>query len=186
MKPIDVGLGHRFTCAAVLLMTLGHTTSHSHADDFLSEQPLAILEKDAIDESSGLAVGRRANDVFWTHNDSNGKPRLFAFDRTGKHLGTSRIQGAEAIDWEDMGSFAVNRHPYLFVADVGDNAKAREHYTIYVVKEPFHPSRMWSAFQFTSNMLTARVTAKRLPTIRSIGAFCWSSKNFDCLRPYTG
>ena len=58
---------------------------------------LAKLANREIDESSGLACSRAASDVFWTHNDSGDRPRVFAFDVEGKHLGAFRLAGAEAV-----------------------------------------------------------------------------------------
>ena len=141
MNLVHLRSGRPFIVVALVTFIVVYASSASVADNLVETKPLAFLQKDAIVESSGLAIGRRKDNVFWTHNDSNGEPRLFAFDRSGKHLGTSRIRGAEAIDWEDMGSFVVNRHPYLFAADVGDNARKREHCTIYVAKEPVSPKR---------------------------------------------
>lgn len=102
---------------------------------------LAKLEKDAITESSGLAPSQQSPDVFWTHNDSGDEPRVFAFDRQGRHLGTSHFLGAKSKDWEDMGSFRLNGRSYLFVADVGDNGGKRESYSIYIAREPENPKR---------------------------------------------
>ena len=42
---------------------------------------IAILSDKSINESSGMACGRRNKDVFWTHNDSGDEPRIFAFNR---------------------------------------------------------------------------------------------------------
>lgn len=102
---------------------------------------LCRLAKDDITESSGLAVSRRCGEVLWTHNDSGDKPRLFAFNQRGEHLGTSYLIGAEAIDWEDMGAFSYNSQAYLFVADVGDNLRERDEYQIYVAREPKSPKK---------------------------------------------
>ena len=56
---------------------------------------LAVLEHEAIRESSGLAASRLRPGVFWTHNDSGDKPRLYAFDTAGTHLGCWEAPGAE-------------------------------------------------------------------------------------------
>ena len=83
-----------------------------------------------------MAASRRHPGLFWTHNDSGDEPRIFAFDEQGRHCGVCRLRGAEAIDWEDMGSFTLRGSHYLFVADVGDNVRKREQYTIYLIAEP--------------------------------------------------
>lgn len=96
----------------------------------------AVLEKKAIDESSGLAVSRRDDARFWTHNDSGDEPRLFAFDADGKHVGTYEVPDATARDWEDMASFELDGDPFLLIGDVGDNMAMRIFCTLYLVKEP--------------------------------------------------
>ena len=55
-------------------------------------------------ESSGLAVSKCQQNVFWTHNDSGDDAFIYAFAGDGKHLGTWRVTGAVNRDWEDMAS----------------------------------------------------------------------------------
>ena len=101
---------------------------------------LANLTNKKINESSGLACSRRRRNVFWTHNDSGDKPRIYAFNNKGKDLGTFDIAGAQAIDWEDMASVRLGKTPYLLLADVGDNNTRRKNCTLYFVKEPDLPA----------------------------------------------
>jgi len=89
-----------------------------------------------ICESSGVAAGRRNPGVFWTHNDSGGKPRLFAFDTKGRDRALLVIDRAHHTDWEDIASFTLDDKHYLLVADAGDNAKRRKLYVLYLVEEP--------------------------------------------------
>jgi len=97
---------------------------------------LAKLADPAINESSGLATGRTNRGVFWTHNDSGGRPRVFAFTMQGKALATVTVTGARARDWEDMASFTFNGRGVLLAADVGDNSANRGVYTLYAFYEP--------------------------------------------------
>ena len=97
---------------------------------------IATLDLAALKESSGLACSRRTPGVFWSHNDSGDKPRVYAFDRKGRHLATVTVTGAKARDWEDMASATIDGKPYLLLADVGDNNAKRKHVTLYVVEEP--------------------------------------------------
>jgi len=92
-----------------------------------------------IDESSGVAISRLRDGVFWTHNDSGDTPRLYAFDRTGRVLATVEVEGAHARDWEDMCSYRRGGHSYLLIGDTGDNAARRSHVTLYIVPEPKLP-----------------------------------------------
>ena len=91
-------------------------------------------------ETSGLAGGLRNPGVWWTHNDSGDTPRVFALEGDGRLLTTATVTGATALDWEDMdigpGPGGV---PTIYVADVGDNGKARQGtvgYQLYRFWEP--------------------------------------------------
>jgi hypothetical protein len=88
-----------------------------------------------IDESSGLAASRTTRGVFWTHNDSGGRPRLYAFDSRGNMLGRFAVDGRNR-DWEDLCAYRRKGRGYLVVADTGDNARRRRDYRIYVCREP--------------------------------------------------
>ena len=108
---------------------------------FSDPKRICELEKKDIYESSGLAVSNLQVDQFWTHNDSGDKPRLFAFDSKGRHLGTSQVKGADALDWEDMASATIGGEAILLIGDVGDNRRIRKHCTIYLVLEPKNPKK---------------------------------------------
>lgn len=101
-----------------------------------SGEELARLEAGEINESSGLACSRINKAVFWTHNDSGDKPRIFAVSRNGRTLATVNIRNAKAVDWEDMCSFVIGGKSYLLLADTGDNARRRKYVTLYLVEEP--------------------------------------------------
>ena len=91
-----------------------------------------------IDEISGLAQSRKHPDIFWVHNDSGDTARVFAVNRKGVLVGTYSLDGAEAIDWEDMaiGPAPGTNEFYLYLADCGDNSSNRPSIRIYRVLEP--------------------------------------------------
>src|SRR5206468_2956607 len=98
---------------------------------------LATVENGAVREASALAASRRAPGVYWTLNDSGNEPLLFAFDASGRNLGTFRVDGARNVDWEALqvgprrdGGFA------LYIGDSGDNDRIRRESAIYRVPEP--------------------------------------------------
>ncbi len=101
---------------------------------------IATLANRAIDESSGLAVGHRRQGVFWTHNDSGSKPRLYAFGPKGEDLGTFDVPGVGATDWEDIASFDLDGKPYLLISDVGDNDAKRDSCLLHLLAEPKLPA----------------------------------------------
>jgi hypothetical protein len=89
-----------------------------------------------IKEASGLAVSRTLDGVLWTHNDSGDAPRLFAIDRAGATRATFTLEGAEAVDWEDLCSFRRGERGWVLVADTGDNDSLRASVMLYLVEEP--------------------------------------------------
>jgi len=118
--------------ALLLALTVTAAAGEPPPSAYAPARQLCTLANAAIDESSGLAASRRRDGVFWTHNDSGDGPRLYAFNRKGEHLATITVGGAVARDWEDMASFTLRGKPWLLVGDVGDNARARRHSTLYV------------------------------------------------------
>ena len=88
-----------------------------------------------LPEASGAALSRRTPGVIWSHNDS-GQPFLYAFDTSGASRGRVRIPNATVVDWEDISVAACPGGTCVYVADIGDNNRARRSVTIYRVPEP--------------------------------------------------
>ena len=103
---------------------------------------LATLEDRRISESSGLVAARRSPGLFWTHNDSGDGPFVYALDRAGRSRGTWRVEGAQAIDWEDIaaGPGPTEGQSYLYAGDIGDNGREREFVVVYRFPEPEIPA----------------------------------------------
>ncbi len=79
--------------------------------------------------------------MFWTHNDSGDRARIYAFDAKGRDLGTYEIPGVRARDWEDMASFVLDKKSRLLLADCGDNASKRKLCSLHIVAEPKIPTK---------------------------------------------
>ena len=88
-----------------------------------------------LPEASGAALSRRTPGVIWSHNDS-GQPLLHAVDASGQSRGRVRIPNATVEDWEDVSVAACPGGSCLYVADIGDNDRARRSVTIYRIPEP--------------------------------------------------
>lgn len=73
---------------------------------------------------------------FWAHNDSGGEPVLFCLEMTGASCGTTVVEGAGAVDWEDIAAAPGPDGDSLYIADIGDNERRRDSVTIYRVDEP--------------------------------------------------
>lgn len=95
------------------------------------------IKSPEITESSGLANSPCQPEVLWTHNDSGGGPFIFAVNKKGEHLATLHILNAQNRDWEDL---AIREEApgecYMYIADIGNNQKTNQIFTIYKVKEP--------------------------------------------------
>jgi hypothetical protein len=91
----------------------------------------------SLNEISGMSQSHANPDVFWVHNDSGGRPEVYAVSRAGELLGTFQLDGAKAIDWEDMAiGPGLDGGAYLYLADIGDNTGKRTSVQVYRVPEP--------------------------------------------------
>src|SRR6266851_3364421 len=101
------------------------------------------LQSPRVKEISGVAVSRAHPGVLWTHNDSGDGSYMYATDLTGADRGFVRIDGARAVDWEDiaLGPCPVRRGACLYIADTGDNDRTRKSVVIYAVPEPDPPGK---------------------------------------------
>lgn len=105
---------------------------------FGSRINMGEIENNKIDEASGLAASIKNPGVLWTHNDSGGKNRIFAFDSSGKNLGEFFISGITNRDWEDitLGPGPDDSKTYLYIGDIGDNSAQYLFKYIYRIEEP--------------------------------------------------
>ncbi len=106
-----------------------------------------------LNEVSGIIRGVRYPEVFWVHNDSGDKARIFAINiegevvfpewLKGKKDGSSfdeqqnrykglPIHGASNYDWEDI----TMLDDMIILSDTGNNGNARRDLAVYVIKEP--------------------------------------------------
>jgi len=120
------------TSHSVVQAQEGRCTAFERLDD------AGVITSSSVIEASGLAFSRAHNDVLWTHNDSGDGPTLYAMDRSGRDLGSWRVIGADAKDWEDVavGPCADTSRSCLYIADMGNNDRARNDLVIYRVPEP--------------------------------------------------
>jgi hypothetical protein len=89
-----------------------------------------------IPESSGLAASHRHLGLLYTHNDSGDTPRFFAIDQNANVLAEMHLDGANALDWEDIAVGPCPAGWCVYPADIGDNTATRAYDTIYRVAEP--------------------------------------------------
>ena len=115
----------------------GSLANAQKSADYQAPKVVGTIDSNEISESSGLANSPCQSDVLWTHNDSGGGAFIFALDKTGKKLATFKVTGAKNTDWEDL---AIRKEPsgecFLYIGEIGNNARARAEFTVYKVKEP--------------------------------------------------
>ncbi|MEV6161308.1 WD40 repeat domain-containing protein [Streptomyces sp. NPDC052052] len=121
-----------FGAAALLLLsgTVPAAASGDGADrSFTIEDP-------RITESSGLAASRTHPGIYWTHNDSDDGPYVYAVDsRTGRTVATITMQGVGRP--RDVEAISLGPDGNLYVGDIGDNLNGSwDHVWIYRFPEP--------------------------------------------------
>ncbi|MBM4794076.1 hypothetical protein HXP44_18880 [Streptomyces sioyaensis] len=105
--------------------------------------PAAADEPDAftigdprITESSGLAASRAHPGIYWTHNDSDDGPYLYAVDgRSGRTVARITLRGIGSP--RDVEAISIGPDGNLYVGDIGDNLGGSwDHVWIYRLPEP--------------------------------------------------
>lgn len=92
-----------------------------------------ISHKD-IEESSGLVLSRKHDDLAYTINDSGNDPIVYAIKvSTGEVVGTTLIGGGELDDPEAL---SIDNTGTLWIADIGDNGDDRDDIALYALPEP--------------------------------------------------
>ncbi|MFQ5856151.1 MAG: metallophosphoesterase family protein [Anaerolineae bacterium] len=126
-----------------LTFAIGLLFSHSlsamaDCPTFIAPAQLGTVESSLLAEISGVAASRKNADVLWVHNDSGDSARIYAMSIQGRHLGIYDLVGASATDWEDIavGPGPTEGQDYIYVGDIGDNARQRPSVTVYRVAEP--------------------------------------------------
>ncbi|WP_406726883.1 WD40 repeat domain-containing protein [Streptomyces sp. GD-15H] len=89
-----------------------------------------------ITESSGLAASRLHPGVYWTHNDSDDGPYLYAVDSaTGETVARLTLTGIGTP--RDVEAISIGPGNRIFVGDIGDNLGGTwPHVWIYELPEP--------------------------------------------------
>ncbi|MBC2595747.1 hypothetical protein H5P28_15880 [Ruficoccus amylovorans] len=101
-------------------------------------EPAATMRSALINEGSGIAKSTRYEGVYWTHNDSGDRARIFPVTLQGETVAMGDglgipVKMAENKDWEDIAS---DHKGNLLIGDFGNNANRRKDLLVYVVPEP--------------------------------------------------
>jgi len=103
--------------------------------------PYSKLSFAPIKEASGLVKSRLQENVFWTHNDSGDRPRIFPVIKDGdiikanstKHYSGVFLENAKNVDWEDI---TTDDKGNLIIGDCGNNKNKRKNLAFYIINEP--------------------------------------------------
>ncbi|MGY5129274.1 hypothetical protein [Streptomyces nigrescens] len=89
-----------------------------------------------ITESSGLTASRTHPGIYWTHNDSDDGPYLYAVDgKSGRTVARITLRGVGAP--RDVEAIAAGPDGDLYIGDIGDNLGGSwNHVWIYRFPEP--------------------------------------------------
>lgn len=124
----------RLAAAVVALVVLAAAPAGAATvcDRFGPARQVGTVADGDLTEISGVAASRTHPGVWWVHDDSGGLPAVSAVGDHGEALGTYRLAGAEAFDWEDIAAAKGQ----LYVGDIGDNRAQRKDPRVFRVAEP--------------------------------------------------
>ncbi|CAM5266968.1 hypothetical protein SALBM311S_10226 [Streptomyces alboniger] len=119
-----------FLAAGFLVGVLAVPTAAADGDEGFT------ISDPRITESSGLAASRQHPGVYWTHNDSDDGPYLYAVDSsTGKTVATITLTGVGTP--RDVEAISIGPDNQIYVGDIGDNLGGGWSYVwIYQLSEP--------------------------------------------------
>ncbi|MER5630190.1 WD40 repeat domain-containing protein [Streptomyces nitrosporeus] len=168
------------SAVAALLLSCAGAASPAVADDGDAADRSFTIEDPRITESSGLAASRIHPGVYWTHNDSDDGPYVFAVDsRTGKTVATITMRGVGAP--RDVEAISLGPDGNLYVGDIGDNLDGSwDHVWIYRFPEPERlADATVQATQFDVKYADGARNAEALMVHPKTGRVYIASKNED-------
>ncbi len=102
-----------------------------------ASKPVRTIANPVLEEMSGMAFSRTYPKHFYTHTDSGGEAAVYVLDSEGNELGKIRLEGVENRDWEDIAvGPGPGGKPYVYVAEIGDNAAIHRSVQIFRFPEP--------------------------------------------------
>lgn len=100
-------------------------------------QKMGKVTSPVLGEISGIVPSVKYHGCFWVHNDSGDDANIYLIDSTAALLHTVKLEGVEAIDFEEIAWFYDRQGKYkLIVGDIGDNRAVRENIAFHVLEEP--------------------------------------------------
>jgi hypothetical protein len=142
----------------------GDTGRGAYADtDSMGVGPSAVSTvplhaRPGLLENSVAVMSRSQPGVFYSMNDSDNEPLVFALDTTGHDRGLWRVTNATNIDWESASlgpcGAAQRATTCLYIGDTGDNESVYPTRAIYRAAEPSSAQSAGFNGQFAAEKLT--------------------------------
>ncbi|MFF4602145.1 hypothetical protein ACFY12_05205 [Streptomyces sp. NPDC001339] len=147
--------------------------AHDEPDGFTISDP-------RITESSGLAASHAHPGIYWTHNDSDDGPYVYAVDgRTGRTVARITLRGIGKP--RDVEGISIGPDGAVYVGDIGDNLGGTwNHVWIYRFPEPrqLHDATV-TATQYTVTYADGPRDAEALMVHPKTGRVYIASKKQD-------
>ena len=100
----------------------------------------SVILNPELEEISGLAFSYLHPNLMYVHTDSGGEAAVYLLDSMGKELGKIELEGIKNRDWEDIAvGPGPEGKPYIFVAEIGDNAAIHGEIFVFRFPEPTEP-----------------------------------------------
>ncbi|MFF6997506.1 WD40 repeat domain-containing protein [Streptomyces sp. NPDC008313] len=175
-----------FALLAGVLLVAALAAPASAADEDDGRDGFTISDP-RITESSGLAASRLHKGVYWTHNDSDDGPYLYAVDGgSGKTLARITLSGIGSP--RDVEAVSIGPDNQIYVGDIGDNLGGSWPYVwIYRLPEPKElKDRTVRATQYVVTYADGARNAESLAVHPRTGRVYIVDKNEDGAHLYEG
>ncbi len=129
-------------CLAAKLSPVATISNHDNSgcallcEKYGQAQRAGKIDSNILQEISGMAVSRQYPNILFVHNDSGDGPFIYAVSITGELLGKIKLEGADAVDWEDMDIGPCGKNECFYLGDIGDNGFKRKDCAIYQAVVP--------------------------------------------------
>lgn len=124
----------RFLLIAVSLL-MASVSQAAVCKKWSAPEKISTLETDYVNEASGLALSKKFPNRFYHNNDSGDGGFFYITDLLGKNTQKIHIPFMTATDVEDIAVGPCSAGQCVFVADIGDNMKARKVTEVWMVPE---------------------------------------------------
>ena len=89
-----------------------------------------------LSEVSGVQRSGLSDVVYYVHNDSDNEPVVYVTDAQASVLGSIRIAGVQATDWEAIAGARLNGIAHIVIGDIGNNNLPPNDLRLQIVEEP--------------------------------------------------